>query len=340
MKKDEEVKEEEEAKKEGEAAEEAKPEAATEAPAGKSMKQSGLALRFANLVSADATTEAALTGETPAVAEGEAPKVEEAKVEAPEAKPATSKANKRTSIFGGFFEKVRSPTVEKKEPEIAPVVPPKDGEVPATEEAAKPAEGEAAAATEETPKVEGEAPVTPSAATATTPAKEKGGFFSKFGKKQEAKSPAAVEAPKAEEVKPVEGEAAAPVAEGEAPVTPAVVTPEPGKEKRRTSFFGGFGAKNNAEGETEGEKKRGLGGLFRNPSKAVKSNKEKKENSAPAKVDEEAENKPEEEVAAEEAVKDEETKKEDEEAKAAIGDVPAEAVAVGQSTTPAVQATA
>ncbi|KAF9640431.1 putative immunogenic protein [Lasiodiplodia theobromae] len=247
----------------------------------------------------------------------------------------------RTSIFGGFFEKVRSPTVEKKEAETAPVVPPKDGEAPAaTEEAAKPAEGEEAKPAEEAPKTaDGEAP----AATATTPAKEKGGFFSKFGK---AKSPAttpATEAPK-EEAKPVEGEAA-PAVEGEAAGTPATAAaaaaaPEPGKEKRRTSFFGNFGAKNNTEGEAEGEKKRGLGGLFRNPSKAAKEKKEKKETAAPAKVEEEAENKPEETPATEEAKKEGEEEQKDEENKPAIGDVVPEAVTVGQSSTPAVQATA
>ncbi|EOD43707.1 putative immunogenic protein [Neofusicoccum parvum UCRNP2] len=315
---------EEEPKKEGEA-EEPKAEAVAETPA------------------AEASTEAAAPAEEVKPAEGEEAKPEEAKVEAPETKPATSKANKRTSIFGGFFEKVRSPTTEKKEPEVAPVVPPKDGEVPATEEAAKPAETEAAPAIAEgeAPKTaDGEAPATPAATTATTPAKEKGGFFSKFGKKQEAKSPAAAaEAPK-EEAKPVETEAA-PVTEGEAAAgttATATATPEPGKEKRRTSFFGNFGAKAN-EGEADGEKKRGLGGLFRNPSKAVKGNKEKKENAAPAKVDEEAENKPEETPATEEAAKEEEQKKE-EEPKPAIGDVVPDAVAVGQSSTPAVQATA
>ncbi|KAK0640324.1 hypothetical protein DIS24_g9492 [Lasiodiplodia hormozganensis] len=312
---------EEEAKKEGEEAEEpkAEAEATAEAPA------------------AEAAADAAAPAEEAKPAEGEA-KPEEAKVE--EAKP-TPKANKRTSIFGGFFEKVRSPTVEKKEAETAPVVPPKDGEAPAaTEEAAKPAEGEEAKPAEEAPKTaDGEAP----AATATTPAKEKGGFFSKFGK---AKSPAttpATEAPK-EEAKPVEGEAA-PAAEGEAAGTSAtaaaaVAAPEPGKEKRRTSFFGNFGAKNNTEGEAEGEKKRGLGGLFRNPSKAAKEKKEKKETAAPAKVEEEAENKPEETPATEEAKKEGEEEQKDEENKPAIGDVVPEAVTVGQSSTPAVQATA
>lgn len=306
---------EEEAKKEGEEAkEEPQAEAAAEAPVAEA-------------------SEAAAPAEEVKPTEGEEAKPEEAKVEAPETKPATSKANKRTSIFGGFFEKVRSPATEKKEAEVAPVVPPKDAEAPAvTDEAPKPVEGEEAKPAEEAPKTaDGEVPTTP-VATATTPAKEKGGFFSKFGKK-EAKSPApAAETPK-DEVKPAETEAA-PVAEGEAAGTTAtaVATPEPGKEKRRTSFFGNFGAKNN-EGEADGEKKRGLGGLFRNPSKAVKGNKEKKENSTPAKVEEEAETKPEEAAAVEEAKKEEEPK-------AAIGDVVPDAVAVGQSSTPTVQATA
>lgn len=340
--KKEEAKEEakEEDKKEGEEAkEEPTAEAVVEAPAGKPTKQVAQNRHRANTLFLAEASEAAAPAEEAKPAEGEEAKPEEAKVEAPETKPAT-KANKRTSIFGGFFEKVRSPTTEKKETEVAPTVPPKDTEAPAaTEEAAKPAEGEEAKPAEEAPKTaEGEASTTP-AATATTPAKEKGGFFSKFGKK-EAKSPAPVAEASKEEAKPAEVEAT-PAAEGEAAGTTATATatPEPGKEKRRTSFFGNFGAKN-TEGEADGEKKRGLGGLFRNPSKAVKSNKEKKENATPAKVEEEAENKTEETpAAAEEAKKEDEEAKKEEEPKA-IGDVVPDAVAVGQSSTPTVQATA
>jgi hypothetical protein len=65
--------------------------------------------------------------------------------------------------------------------------------------------------------------------------------------------------------------------------SPAAETPAGNKEKRRTSFFGNFGKKK-ADSDNEGTdgeaKSKGnkLGGLFRKPSKAVKS--ETKETSA------------------------------------------------------------
>lgn len=258
----------------------------------------------------------------------------------PEVKPTpTPKANKRTSIFGNFFEKVRSPAVEKKESEVAPTVPPKDNDV-----VAAPAEESAVATDAAEPTAAAAEPATEAAeskpATTPTPAKEKAGFFSKFGKKKEAESPAA-ETPAAVEVKPEE--AAVPAVDGEAAAAPSPkATPEPlNKEKRRTSFFGNFGAKG---GEADGEKKKGLGGLFRNPSKAVKSNKDKE---AAPKVDEEPETKADEakaeEVKAEDKV--EEPKAEEntttEESKPTIGDVVPEAVQANENqATPTVQATA
>lgn len=80
-------------------------------------------------------------------------------------------------------------------------------------------------------------------------------------------------------MKPIEPESVTAPAEGEAAKetapaqSPAAETP---KDKRRTSFFGNFGKKkgdSDNEG-TDGESKpkgNKLGGLFRKPSKAVKS---------------------------------------------------------------------
>ncbi|KAE8144155.1 Pleckstrin homology domain-containing protein [Aspergillus avenaceus] len=78
-------------------------------------------------------------------------------------------------------------------------------------------------------------------------------------------------------VKPIEPESVTAPAEAEAskdvaPSSPAAETP---KDKRRTSFFGNFGKKkgdSDNEAETESKPKGNkLGGLFRKPSKAVKS---------------------------------------------------------------------
>ncbi|KAK8251727.1 Pleckstrin homology domain-containing protein [Phyllosticta capitalensis] len=321
-----------EVKKEEEPKEAAKEEAKEEA------KAEGEAAPTTEGAAAEPVAEAAADESKPAEevkpAEGEAAAAE------PEVKPTpTPKANKRTSIFGNFFEKVRSPAAEKKEAEVAPVVPPKDNEVvaaPAEEGAATTDAAEpTAAATEPAAEAAETKP-----ATTPTPAKEKTGFFSKFGnKKKEAESPAA-ETPAAVEAKPEEA-ATTPAVEGEAAPAPKAA-PEPmSKEKRRTSFFGNFGAKS---GEADGEKKKGLGGLFRNPSKAVKSNKDKE--AAPAKVEEEPETKVDE-------AKPEETKAEDkveepkaeenttEETKPTIGDVVPEAVQANENqATPTVQATA
>lgn len=78
-----------------------------------------------------------------------------------------------------------------------------------------------------------------------------------------------------------EVEAAKDTAPTESPAeTPAATT----KDKRRTSFFGNFGKKkgdsDNEEGEAKPKNK--LGGLFRKPSKAVKSEPKAEEESKPA----------------------------------------------------------
>ncbi|KAK8186822.1 Pleckstrin homology domain-containing protein [Phyllosticta paracitricarpa] len=317
-----------EVKKEEESKEEAKEEQKAEAEAAPTTE--GAAAEPV----AETVADEAKPAEESKPAEGEAAAAE------PEVKPTpTPKANKRTSIFGNFFEKVRSPAAEKKEADVAPTVPPKDNEVaaaaPAEEGVAATTEAAEPASTATEPANEA---AEPKPATTPTPAKEKAGFFSKFGKKKEVESPAA-ETPAPVEAKPEE--ATTPAVDGEAAAAPKA-TPEPiNKEKRRTSFFGNFGAKG---GETEGEKKKGLGGLFRNPSKAVKSNKDKE--AAPAKVEEEPETKAEEAKPEESKADDkvEEPKAEEnttEETKPTIGDVVPEAVQTNENqATPTVQATA
>ncbi|KUL91492.1 hypothetical protein ZTR_01609 [Talaromyces verruculosus] len=66
-------------------------------------------------------------------------------------------------------------------------------------------------------------------------------------------------------------------------------------EKRRTSLFGTLGKKAKAEvtSDGEGKKTNKLGGLFRKPSKAVKSEDDKKKEAAPAETIPEGEDRPE-----------------------------------------------
>ncbi|PNS19911.1 hypothetical protein CAC42_7878 [Sphaceloma murrayae] len=159
--------------------------------------------------------------------------------------PVAPKASKRNSIFGSIYQKVRSPTTEKKESEVTPVVP-------AKEETVKPEETTPApvATTETTPVPKVEEPVeskpvepvaaaAPAVATETkdekkveTPKKEKESFFAGFLNKARAKSPAAGkrDAPavppkdeKVEEAKPVESTPAA-TAATETPAVPASTT--------------------------------------------------------------------------------------------------------------------
>jgi hypothetical protein len=181
------------------------------------------------------------------------------------------KPTKRGSIFGSFFEKVKSPTHEKKEGELVPAVPAKDAEhVP---EATKPLEE----AQVGVPVVE---PVQESATLKTdevkpvekttgvsTPTKEKEHFS--FGRlfggssKDRAKSPAATDkvaepskvdavAPKIEDTtapvvsEPVEPVIAAPAAETTA--EPIAVQDKKddaatatAKKEKRSSIFGSLG---------------------------------------------------------------------------------------------------
>lgn len=95
--------------------------------------------------------------------------------------------------------------------------------------------------------------------------------------------------PVEESGKPIEPESvtAAPeveAAKDTAPTESPAETPAATKDKRRTSFFGNFGKKkgdsDNEEGEAKPKNK--LGGLFRKPSKAVKSEPKAEEESKPA----------------------------------------------------------
>lgn len=295
------------------------------------------------------------------------PAVEEKKVEE---KP---KPTKRTSVFGSFVEKLKSPTHEKKEPELAPVAKeseisaeaPKIEETPKVEEAPLAPVTAVVDGTSETPKVEEAKP-----APATTPAKEKQHFsFGKFlgGNKEKAKSPStekAPEVPKTEETPKVE-ETPAPVAPVEPvePAVPAVAATEPTTEaakeekkeevpateattttpaaKKRASIFGSLGGSVKKEKDGE-EKPQGLKGLFRNASKAGKAKKEKEPvTNTPAKVEETAEP-AEEKTEAAPVVDSKEAPAVAPVEPATIGDVGPDAVTVGQAhkSTPAVTSSA
>ncbi|KAL9092336.1 MAG: hypothetical protein Q9165_004510 [Trypethelium subeluteriae] len=322
----------------------------------------------------------------------------------------TNKSTKRSSIFGSFFEKVRSPTSEKKESDVGPVPPPKDDAAPVL----PPTDGsdEAPPAPPKDDKLE-EAAATGAAtgagvttataaeeskdgqrekATATTPSKEKEGFFKRLlseSKVKTAKPEAAKEDSKvgaetaATEESTKEGEAAATTADKAAvPAEPAVPVDDkpnngasgigaPADEQRagkkdepstpkekRASIFGTFkgkvrdqkGDKSDAE-KSEGEEKKSnkLGGIFRNPSKAIKSStsKDTKKDEAKPTVngDKLADKKANETAATKEATEQKplEDSTTTSEVKQSIGDVVPEAVSVGQPQeqgAPAVQATA
>ncbi|KAF2639801.1 hypothetical protein P280DRAFT_490946 [Massarina eburnea CBS 473.64] len=341
-KKEEKVEEKDEAKKEDEAA---------------PVAEGKLHLRFEvdlSLTYAASTDAAApvITEEAPKPIEDKAeetPATEEKKVEE---KP---KPTKRTSIFGNFAQKLKSPTHEKKESELTPVAPetevsaeaPKLDETPKLEDAPLASVTDAVDGTSEAPKTEEAKP-----ANATTPAKEKQHFsFGKFlgGGKEKVKSPTtekgpeppktAEEAPKLEET-PAVADATEPAATEAAKEEPAVegATATPAA-KKRASIFGGLGGSVKKEKDGE-EKPQGLKGLFRNASKAGKAKKEKEPTNTPAKVEETAEPTEEKTEAAAPAAEEASAAAPVEEA--AIGDVAPDAVAVGQApkSTPAVTSSA
>ncbi|KAJ4380833.1 hypothetical protein N0V86_004195 [Didymella sp. IMI 355093] len=264
----------------------------------------------------------------PVETETAAPVVAPAPVEKDDKTVEKPKPTKRTSIFGSFFEKVKSPSHEKKEADLIPAVEKKD-ETAAVPEVAKPVEETPAVApvaetTTEAPLAEAklDAPKT-EAAKPVTPVKEKEHFsFGKFfGNKEKAKSPA-VETPptlpKTEEAPKIEETSVPVVANGVEPAVPVAETsvapveekkeetPVPKKEKRSSIF----------------------GTLARTVSKAggKKEPKEKKE--APAAVQESAE--PADKVEAPAVAEKEETPVVPAQ-QSTIGDVTPEAVNVGEA---------
>jgi len=321
------------------------------------------------IVATDNAADAAPVLEEPA-------KTGEPTIEDANKKPTLPKPSKRGSVFGNFFEKVRSPVTEKKESDVAPAVPPKDNEtapvipLPTETAAAEPPIENAFDENKEAPAVP------PKAERPTVEKKES--FFEKFlhmGEKAKTPTtetapvlPTSTEAPAAEttEAPKIETEAPkdTPAVEDKAPITNGhhkeeTGATEPAKtDKRRSSFFSNLGGtikgkKEPTSGDeaAEGTEKKTpmpakLGGLFRNPSKMMRGNKEtKKEHPAPTKVEETTEA-----PSTTEAPKIPEAEKPKEDSEApvtSIGDVVPEAVSVGtphQSTphqsTPTVQATA
>jgi hypothetical protein len=187
------------------------------------------------------------------------------------------KTNKRSSLFGAFFDKVRSPTSEKKESEVAPVVPPKEtvvsAEPPVLPETTTENSNLDPSAVETTAVPVVAEPVTEApreaeleTAKVETPlvrpeAERKQSFFDSLVKKARSKSPAPGTTTDAPAVPPKDDEViAAPAVDApaalneavvekpvEEPIVPATetkietpkgVTP---KENRRKSYFGGFG---------------------------------------------------------------------------------------------------
>lgn len=227
-------------------------------------------------------------------------KKEEPSSEATSPTSPTEKKNKRGSVFGSFFnKKVTSPSAEKSEKEVGPTPPAKDDVPPVSDTAPKldePIENkpiDAAAVT---------APANTDGAAETEPAKEtrpentqKKSFLGFIKKPETKKEEAKKEEAKKEEPAETTEAAAATEATPATETTDATKTdeaakeekPAADKEKRRTSLFGGLGTikKKRDESETNQdgtERKREksplpskIGGLFRKPSKAVKSDESK-----------------------------------------------------------------
>lgn len=245
--------------------------------------------------------------ETEAAAED---KKEDKKEEKKEDKKSRSQSRKRASIFGSILGKKEKEEVKEETPaeteaaaEAAPAEETTE-EPAATEAAETPATDAAPAETAEAAPAE-DKKEEPKSATKSKRASIFGNFFNKVAspgkeKTEEEVAPVAATAPQLENpvdesaAKPIEPETVtdAPAVEAAAE-TPAEeakeekkeeATPET-KEKRRTSIFGTLGKKVKAESGSDSEgKKTGnkLGGLFRKPSKAVKSEEKKDKEAAPA----------------------------------------------------------
>ncbi|KEQ83048.1 hypothetical protein M438DRAFT_375534 [Aureobasidium pullulans EXF-150] len=251
--------------------------AATEVPANVEevpVAESAALVEAAALAAEEKPLEAAVaTEEKPIVNSVSSKPIEEKKKT--EERP---KTNKRSSLFGAFFDKVRSPATEKKESEVAPVVPAKETVVSAeppvlaepttenfnldpsaVETAAAPAVAEPVTEAPKEVELESNKVETP---LLTPNTERKQSFFGSLAKKARSKSPAPGASTEAPAVPPKDDEvvAAAPVVEApaattevaaEKPVeetivpstetkieTPKTATP---KESRRKSYFGGFG---------------------------------------------------------------------------------------------------
>ncbi|KAK4999604.1 hypothetical protein LTR66_001386 [Elasticomyces elasticus] len=203
------------------------------------------------------------------------------------------KPTKRNSIFGAIFEKVRSPTSEKKEPDFAPAVPPKDVErstgPPVLPETTTTIEIPAIATASDTRHA---VPESSPHVNATTPRKEKESFLGGWMNKARAKSPSATHERKgsAHERRVVASEAPTVPAKFDDPIATApngvdkldipaepstaaatATTPDAVKERRRSSFFG-LAAGNNADGKASVSSK--FGSIFRRNSQAVRAAKE------------------------------------------------------------------
>ena len=209
-------------------------------------------------------TEPVSTGLPTAITEGTAPVV------ADTASP-TTKQNKRASIFGFLNKKSGEVPTSKEVSKETPAVPAKDAAVtsstaPQLDPVDTSIPAESAVATETpaaaTTETSAEPHHNPLSAVENTPEakaankqKEGGDLFS-FMKKKKAE----VDEKKA--VDSTEGVAAAEKTEGTAT--------SPNTEKRRSSFFNSLGGKKERGVSPEGDKKSGLGGLFRKSSKSVK----------------------------------------------------------------------
>ncbi|KAK4987134.1 hypothetical protein LTR50_004831 [Elasticomyces elasticus] len=203
------------------------------------------------------------------------------------------KPTKRNSIFGAIFEKVRSPTSEKKEPDFAPAVPPKDVErstgPPVLPETTTTIEIPAIATASDTRHA---VPESSPHVNATTPRKEKESFLGGWMNKARAKSPSATHERKgsAHERRGVASEAPTVPAKFDDPIATApngvdkldipaepstaaatATTPDAVKERRQSSFFG-LAAGNNADGKASVSSK--FGSIFRRNSQAVRAAKE------------------------------------------------------------------
>lgn len=266
--------------------------------------------------------------------ETSAPVVAPAPIEKDEKTAEKPKPTKRASIFGSFFEKVKSPSHEKKEADLIPATASKDAtkETTAVPEVQKPVEETDAVAptveTTEAPLAEAklDAPKT-EVVKPVTPVKEKEHFsFGKFfGNKEKAKSPAVETTPtlaQAEQTPKVE-EASAPV------VTNGVESAVPVAE---TSAAEPVAEKKEETAAVPKKEKRSsiFGSLARTVSKAggKKEPKEKKENVTPATVQESAE--PTDKVEVPAVAEKEETPVVPAQ-QTTIGDVTPEAVNVGEA---------